>query len=96
MGALKPAAIARDWFAKILAGTLLGFTLALACSALFARLASGMALAARGQLAMWMLAPIWLGVLASVFFFRSGKHAWLGLGSANLLVLGLLALSRYL
>lgn len=86
----KPAPIRRDWLAKSLAGTLLGFTLAFGCSGLFALAAQGMPPSPRAQLMMWMITPIWLGVLGGCFFFRSGLRAWLWLGGANLLVFGLL------
>ncbi len=90
----KPAAIAPDWLSKALAGTLLGFMLAVGCSGVFAWLASGVPLATRGQLAMWMIAPVWMGVLSGVFFFRSGRRAWAWLAGANLLVFGVQALLR--
>jgi hypothetical protein len=86
--------IAPDWLAKTLAGTLLGFTLAVGCSGVFSWLNSGLALPIRGQLAMWMIAPIWMGTLSGVYFFRSGRHAWAWLTGANLLAFSLLALSR--
>jgi hypothetical protein len=90
MNTAKPKAIAPDWLSKTLAGGLLGFTLAIGCAGLFNWLAGGMPLGIRGQLAMWLTAPVWLGVLSGVYFFRSGKRAWAWLGGANLLVFGLL------
>ncbi|GAB2181922.1 hypothetical protein DLREEDagrD3_21450 [Denitratisoma sp. agr-D3] len=86
--------IARDWWSKTLAGLLLGFLLAVGCAGIFNWLAADMALGVRGQLAMWLLAPVWLGVLAGVYFFRSGWRAWGWLGAANLLVFGFLAAIR--
>lgn len=94
MNTAKPKAIAHDWLSKTLAGTLLGFTLAIGCAGLFNGLAGGMPLGVRGQLAMWLTAPVWLGVLSGVYFFPSGKRAWAWLGGANLLVFGLLAAFR--
>jgi hypothetical protein len=94
MNAAKPKAIAHDWLSKTLAGTLLGFTLAIGCAGLFNWLAAGMPLSVRGQLAMWLTAPLWMGVLSGVYFFRSGKRAWAWLGGANLLVFGLLWATR--
>jgi hypothetical protein len=86
-------AIRRDWIAKTLAGALLGFALALGASGLFSHLNAAMPLSVRGQLAMWMVPPVWLGILSGVYFFASGVHAWLWLGGANILVFGgLLAL----
>lgn len=91
MDTLKPPPIRRDWVAKSLAGALLGFGLALGISGLFVRLNPGMALPVKGQLAMWMLPPIWLGTLAGSYFFSSGLRAWLWLGGANLLLAAALA-----
>lgn len=90
----KDAPIRRDWIAKSAAGALLGFTLALACSGLFAAAASGMTPGARAQLTMWLLTPIWLTVAASSYFFHSGLRAWLWLIAANVAAFGLLALIR--
>ena len=67
------------------AGLLLG--LGLGCSALFIALTPEMAGAARAQLAMWLVPPVWLTVLGVSFLFRSGPRAWLVLGGLNLLVL---------
>lgn len=91
----KAPEIRRDWLAKSLAGSLLGLTLAFALSGLLPVLASGVAPAARAQLMMWLVAPVWLGVLASCFFFRSGLRAWLWLGGANLLAWAALCATRF-
>lgn len=90
----KPLPIRPDWVAKILAGTLLGFTLAVGCSGLLVHLTPGMAKVIQGQLAMWLVMPVWLGVLSLVFLFASGWRAWLWLGAANLLLFAGLALAR--
>ncbi|MBK1713772.1 hypothetical protein [Rubrivivax gelatinosus] len=90
----RAEAIRRDWLAKTLAGSLLGLTLGLGCSAVFSVLATGLPLAVRAQLAMWMVAPIWLGTLSGCFFFADGWRAWRGLGLANLVVFGAWALLR--
>jgi hypothetical protein len=94
MNTAKSNAIAPDWLSKTLAGTLLGFTLAIGCAGLFNWLAADMPLSIRGQLAMWLTAPVWMGVLSGVYFFRSGKRAWVWLGGANLLVFGFLLATR--
>lgn len=90
----KPKPIQRDWVAKTLAGALLGVTLALGCSGLFAALNADMPLSIRSQLTMWMLPPIWLLTFGCTYFFASGLRAWLWLGGANALVFGALALAR--
>ncbi len=94
MNSEKSRTISPDWFSKTLAGTLMGFTLAIACAGLFNGLAGGMPLSIRGQLAMWLMAPVWMGVLSGVYFFRSGKSAWAWLTGTNLLVFGILAAFR--
>lgn len=94
MNTAKPRPIQRDWVSKTLAGTLLGFSLALGCSGLFTLANPDMALSVKGQLAMWMVAPVWLGTLAGCYFFASGRRAWLCLGGANLLAFGALAVLR--
>lgn len=86
----KPAPIQRDWVSKTLAGTLLGLALALGASGVFSQLNAAMPLPVRGQLAMWMVPPLWLGTLGLVYFFQSGLRAWLWLGGANLLAYGAL------
>ncbi len=88
----KSLPIQRDWFSKTLAGTLLGLTLALECSGVFVRLNPSMAEPVRAQLAMWMVAPIWLGTLGGTYLFSSGWRAWLWLAGGNMLVVGALIL----
>lgn len=82
----KAPAIQRDWLAKSLAGALLGAVLAIGVSGLFNEAARGIALDARAQLAMWLVPPVWFGVLGFVYLFRSGLRAWLWLGSGSLAV----------
>ena len=84
-----------DWMSKTLAGTLLGFGLGVGCSGLFSALAASLPLAIRGQLAMWLVAPIWVGCLSCVYFFHSGRSAWAWLAAANLLVFGIQAALRW-
>jgi len=82
MGSKKVPPIQRDWWSKTLAGLLLGGVLALVVSGLFAQLGQSLPFGARRQLANWMVPPIWLGVLGTVYFFSSGLRAWLWLGGA--------------
>jgi len=86
--------IRRDWLSKSLAGFLLGAVLAFAASALFNVLSADLPMSVRGQLAMWLVPPVWLGVLGGVYFFASGLRAWLWLGGASALLLGLLLALR--
>lgn len=81
----------RDWISKTLAGLLLGLGLAFGLSGLFLALCAEMPPSVRAQLGMWMVMPIWVGVLGSVYFFSSGARAWLWLGFANLVLYGGLA-----
>jgi hypothetical protein len=94
MAHAKPQAIRRDWITKTLAGVLLGFALGLGASGLFSQLNGDIPLAVRGQLAMWMVTPVWLVTLTTVYFFASGLRAWLWLGGANALVYGALLAVR--
>lgn len=91
---MTDVAIRRDWVTKTLAGAILGFGLAIGCSGIYARLAAETPLPIRAQLTMWIVMPIWLGVLSLVFLFRSGARAWLWLGLANIVVLGAFAALR--
>ncbi|MFA7665494.1 MAG: hypothetical protein WCY32_05180 [Burkholderiaceae bacterium] len=90
----RPVPIRPDWVSKTLAGVLLGLSLALTCSGLLAALLIGMPVPVSGQLAMWLVPPVWLGVLSFVYFFSSGLRAWLWLGGVNVLALGIWWLVR--
>ncbi|WP_107316387.1 hypothetical protein [Achromobacter xylosoxidans] len=89
----KPAPIRRDWISKTLAGALFGFVLALGASAALAAMTRGIPLVTRSQLAMWLVPPVWLGVLSTVYFFRSGPRAWAWLGGACAVLYGALFLA---
>jgi hypothetical protein len=91
---LSPRAepIRRDWLAKSLAGVFAGFTFAMGCSGLLLAALGGFPPPLRAQFAMWLVVPVWLGVLASCFATRSGLRAWLWLGGGNLAVYALLAI----
>lgn len=78
----KRAPIRPDWVSKTVAGQLLGFVLGVAASDLFMRLGPDGALGNRAQLAMWIVAPVWMGVASLCYLFRSGTRAWLWLGAA--------------
>lgn len=82
----------RDWFGKTAAGLLLGLALALGMSGLLPRLGIGSLsyMKTSGQVMMWLMSPIWAGVLSFVFLFRSPLRAWLWLGLANAVVWGAL------
>lgn len=82
--------IQRDWLSKSLAGTVLGLVLAMACSGLFTLATRTIEPGIRAQLAMWLVSPVWMGVLASVFLFSSGRLAW-----QCLLVASVVAWSAY-
>ena len=93
-GRKPPVPIRADWLSKTLAGLLLGLTLALTASAILAALLADLPLAVSGQLAMWLVPPVWLGTLSLVYFFASGRRAWAWLTGANALLLGLWWLVR--
>ena len=96
MAASRPhPAIRPDWWSKSIAGVLLGFTLAVALSGLFTWIGPGGPTAVnKFQFTMWIVAPLWLGVVSFCFLFRSGLRAWLWLGGANLLAHTALAACR--
>lgn len=89
---MKPALTARDWLGKTGAALVLGFLLALGASGLLRHLAGVGAdsFAIKGQLSMWLMAPIWSLVVALVFLFRTTLRAWLWLAAANIVLWGLL------
>lgn len=92
----KPAPIRRDWISKSLAGALLGFVFAIGSSAALAALTTAIPLATRSQLAMWLVPPVWLGILSGVYFFSSGLRAWGWLGGACVVLYGGLFLAGVL
>ena len=87
----------RHWFGKTVAGVVLGFGLALALSGLFAWLSPGGIDAGGGkaQFNMWLMAPLWAGVLSFVYLFRDSLRAWLWLGAANALAFAALWCVRW-
>ncbi len=85
----KPRPIRPDWLSKTLAGLLLGFSLATIAAGLLMTQLRGMPLPVSGQLAMWLVPPVWLGVLSLVYFFSSGLRAWAWLLGANVAALGI-------
>lgn len=82
----------RNWFGKACAGTILGFTLSLGLCGVFACFGPGSVsfFSAQGQITMWLMAPLWAGVLSFCFLFRTGLRAWLWLGGANIIIWGAL------
>lgn len=86
----KPDPVRPDWTSKTLAGLLLGLALSLAVSGLLAWVLADLPPAVSGQLVMWSVPPVWLGILSGVYFFANGLRAWLWLGGANLLAWGML------
>ena len=77
----------KNWFGKASAGAVLGLALALALACLFVVITDGETrfTSPRGMFAMWMISPVWAGVLSFCFLFRSGWRAWGWLGLANIL-----------
>lgn len=86
----------RHWFGKSMAGLVLGFGLSLALSGLFAWVGPDGINGGGGkiQFTMWLVAPIWCGVLSFVFLFRDSLRAWCWLGAANVVAFGVLWLVR--
>jgi len=92
----QSARIRPDWWSKTLAGVVLGLTLAFAGSGLFLLLTPELEGSVQAQLAMWLVMPLWMLVFSMCYFFRSGLHAWLCLGLANLMCWSPLIISRIL
>jgi len=90
----RPRPVRADWLSKTLAGLLLGFSLSIIASGLLMTQLRELPVAVSGQLAMWLVPPVWLLVLACVYFFASGLRAWAWLLGANALALGLWWLIR--
>jgi len=86
-----------DWWAKTLAGLLLGFGLAMALVGLLAYLGPGGISAADGRFTtLRFLMPFaWITVFSLCYLFRTGLVAWLWLGGANLAAFGLLFACRF-
>lgn len=72
MAAINKAA-KPQWLSRTLAGTCLGFTLAVALSWIFVRLAPDAA--GKVQMAMRLMPPVWLAVASLAFLFRDGWRA---------------------
>lgn len=94
----RPLLTSRDWFGKVSAAAVLGFTLTLALTCTFATLVSTDAdvFSAQRQLAMWLASPIWCAILGLCFLFRSSARAWAWLALANLLAWAIYAAARLL
>jgi len=90
--------LTRHWFAKGLAGLVLGLVIAIGLSGLLAWAGPG-GIAAPGKymVVMWAVIPVWMLILTFCFLFRSGWRAWAWLGGAAILVHALLlACQRWL
>ena len=84
----------RDWLGKASAGVMLGFVLALGAAGLFKSLVgvNDTFFSTKGQFAMWLMSPVWAGVVSFCFLFSSAWRAWAWLGLASAAVWGLLLL----
>lgn len=86
-----------DWWLQSVSGSVLGASLALALSGLWAWWGpGGLGAAHKVQFNMWLIAPLWMLVLAGVFALRSGWQALWGLLLANGLAHGLLLATRWM
>ncbi len=92
----KRLPIQPDWWSKTLGGAILGFSLALALSGLFAWLGpGGLAAPNKVQFVMWLIAPLWMLVFSLVYLVPKGWQVVLGLTCANLAAYGALFVVRY-
>lgn len=84
-----------DWGLKSSAGAVLGFSLALACSGLFAWWGpGGIDAENKVQFNMWLIPIIWMPVFSVTYLFRTGWQAIGWLAGFNLLAYGLLLVAR--
>jgi hypothetical protein len=94
--AKERSAPSRDWLSKTLAGVTGGFGLGIAASGLLVFLTPGAPdVQNKFQVAMWLVPPVWIGVMSASFMFRSGLRAWAWLGGANIAGFAMLALARH-
>jgi len=86
-----------NWFGKVSAAVVLGFTLTLALTCTFAVLFSrgDSYFTAQGQIAMWLVSPIWCLILSLCFLFRSGARAWSWLAVANVIAWSAYVAARF-
>ncbi len=76
-----------DWFSKTLAGLTAGLAIAFVCVGFYVWYGPGtLPDGDKTQFAMWLVTPIWLLILASVYLFSSGKRAWTVLISVGVLL----------
>lgn len=93
--AAKNKPMRADWWTKTLSGLVLGFTLALAVSGLFAWLGpGGIAAPQKVQFVMWLITPLWMLILSMIYLVRTGLRALTGLLIANVLAYALLFLVK--
>lgn len=85
----KTAKIHPDWIGKFLAGSILGFVIAICISQLFMSLPLKIMLTFKVQIAMWLVAPIWMSILGFCFLFKSGASAWQYLSIISLILYAL-------
>ena len=91
----KKAPIRADWWTKTITGLVLGFTLALAISGLFAWVGpGGIAAPQKVQFVMWLITPVWMLILSLIYLVRTGVRALTGLLIANALAYALLFLVK--
>lgn len=84
-----------DWLLKTSAGLICGPLLAFLFVAFFAWYGpGGIDAKDKVQFNMWIITPIWFSILSTVYLFRDGKRAWIGLGVPALLLLCLFLLLR--
>lgn len=72
------------WWSKSLCGIILGFSLAVGLTGLFAWFGpGGIDANSKVQLNMWLIAPLWMLTLSLVCLFRTGLRAFVWLTAAN-------------
>ena len=83
------------WWSKSIVGCLLGFSLALAISGLWAWWGpGGIDAADKVQFNMWIVTPFWMIIFSLVYLFRTGWQALAFLAAFNGVAWTLLAIAR--
>ena len=84
---MTPPDLGHHWFAKGLAGLLLGLAIGIGISGLLAWVGpDGPEASGKYMVVMWAVVPVWMLVLTFCFLFGSGWRAWAWLGGAAILV----------
>jgi hypothetical protein len=90
-----PRILQAHWWSKTVIGCLLGLTLAVALSGIFAWWGpGGMGAPNKVQFNMWLITPLWLLAFSLVYFCRSGQQAAQRYVALNIIAYVILIIAR--